>query len=90
MITASKLNEYENYHGNYDGFYLQKVKTGTNITNNDEWYLIKDLIQDLILVQKGLSTQDFAEKVNKKILENCDSIETIKKMKLLAKISQTW
>lgn len=31
MITIEKLQEYKEYDGYYDGFYMQKVKNHINI-----------------------------------------------------------
>lgn len=52
MITIEKLKEYESFHGYYDGFYTQKVKKGTNVTNSEEWVLIEGLLQDIRLVKR--------------------------------------
>jgi hypothetical protein len=84
MITITKLKEYEQYQGFYDGFYLQKVKKGLNITSDDEWYLMRDLIQDLKLVNKNLASKEYEENLNKKLKENCDNEETITQLKKLA------
>lgn len=84
MITIVKLKEYEEYHGYYDGFYLQKVKYGTNVTNDDEWYLIGGLIQDIRLVNKGLASKEFLDNLRKRLKENCDSDDTINQFKNLA------
>jgi hypothetical protein len=79
MITIEKLNEYEKYHGYYDGFYMQKVKNGTNITTNDEWRLIGDLLQDIWITRNKLASNEFSEKLNERLKKNCDSKETINK-----------
>lgn len=73
MITLEKLKEYEEYHGYYDGFYIQKVKKGINITSDDEWYLIKDLIQDLLLIKKEVASKEFAENVYERLHDNCNN-----------------
>lgn len=78
MITIEKLKEYEKYHGYYDGFYMQKVKKGTNITSDDEWHLIENLIQDIRLIKKELASKEFAKNLETKLQENCDNEETIK------------
>ncbi|MEI9920684.1 MAG: hypothetical protein WDO14_18115 [Bacteroidota bacterium] len=84
MITIFKLKEYEEYHGYYDGFYMQKVKNGINVTNDDEWYLIGSLIQDARLVNKGLASKEFSDNLYKKLKENCDNDDTINELKNLA------
>ena len=81
MITIDKLKEYETYHGYYDGFYAQKVKQGINITSDDEWVLIGNLVQDIGLVKKGLTSKEFAKNLDMKLQEYCDSEDTIQKIK---------
>lgn len=81
MITIEKLKEYEEYDGYYDGFYIQKVKNGTNITSDDEWYLIGNLIQDIRLIKKGLASKEFARNLEMKLQEHCDNENTILKIK---------
>ena len=84
MITMANLKEYEEYHGYYDGFYMQKVKNGTNLTTDTEWYLINDLIQDVQLVDKGLASKEFSDNLQKRLRENCDNEGTITQLKELA------
>ena len=84
MITIKKLEEYEEYHGYYDGFYMQRVRNGTNITNDDEWYLISNLIQDMRLVNKGITSKKFSDNLHNSLKENCNNQETISKLEQLA------
>lgn len=84
MITLAKLKEYEEYHGFYDGFYLQKVSNGSNITKEDEWYLIGNFIQDVRLGNKGLASKEFVDNLNSRLKDSCDTEETINQLKKLA------
>jgi hypothetical protein len=84
MITLSKLKEYEDYGGYYDGFYIQKVQKGTNITTDKDWSLIKRLIHDAWLVRKELASAEFIEKFHKELFQFCDIEETRGQLKLLA------
>jgi hypothetical protein len=81
MITIEKLNEYEEYHGFYDGFYLQKVKEGTNLSNDDDWILIRNLIEDIRLVAKGLASKEFAINLDLRLREYCENEDTLHKIK---------
>lgn len=85
MITILKLNEYEKYHGYYDGFYIQKVKQGTQETTDEEWFLISNFIQDIRLVDKGLTSKEFSENLKKRLKENCDDNDTIDLLEKLSK-----
>ncbi|MCG2618223.1 hypothetical protein LZZ85_28265 [Terrimonas sp. NA20] len=79
-----KLKEYAEYHGYYDGFYLQKVKWGKNLISDSEWNLVKNLSQDIYLVQKNLASKEFADRVNQKLNESCDNQDTIEYLKRIA------
>jgi hypothetical protein len=83
MITLEKLKEYEEYHGFYDGFYIQKVKKGTNISSDADWILIRNLIEDIRLVTKGLASKEFAINLDLKLKENCANKATLHKIKKL-------
>lgn len=80
----TKLKEYEEYHGYYDGFYMQRVKNGTNITNDDDWYLIANLIQDIRLINKERASKEFSGILLKRLKENCDSEETASQLRKFA------
>lgn len=84
MITVEKLQEYREYEGYYDGFYIQKVKKKINKTTDDEWHLITLFIQDIELVLKSLTSKEFENRVEKKLQEVCDSQETINEFKSVA------
>jgi len=84
MITLIKLYEYERFHGFYDGFYIQKVKQGTQESSDEEWFLISNLIQDIHLINNGLASRDFSENLEKKLSENCENENTISFLKELA------
>jgi hypothetical protein len=77
MITIEKLVEYESYRGYYDGFYIQKVKNKINLTSDEEWYLIENLIQDIRLVKRNLASSSFAETLEIKLKSVCENIETV-------------
>ena len=84
MITILKLREYEKYHGYYDGFYHQKVKQGIHETNDEEWFLISKFIQNMRLINKGLTSNEFSENLEKSLKENCDNKDSINLLKKLA------
>ena len=85
MLTTAKLKEYEEYHGYHDGFYIQKVKKGVNLTSGDEWTLIGNLHQDIRLVEKRLAAQSFTERLNSTLNTTCDNQSTINFLIELAK-----
>lgn len=88
MITKEKIKEFEDYHGYYDGFYIQKVKNKTNLTSDDEWYLMDELLQDFKLVRKGLTSKEFSDRLQNRLKENFDNQESIEYFQRLA--DQEW
>jgi tRNA U34 2-thiouridine synthase MnmA/TrmU len=83
MITITKLKEYEEHHGVYDAFYLQKVKNGTNIISDEEWFLVDVLLQDMRLVNKKLTSTEFSENLVRRLKESFSNEETINYFKTL-------
>jgi hypothetical protein len=84
MITLEKLKEYEEFRGFYDGFYIQKIKRGKNITTGDEWNLITSLAQDIRFEQKKLASETFIKALNNKLGQICDNYETIEYLRGIA------
>ena len=81
MITIRKIKIYEKYRGYYDGYYLQnKENIGTVITDK-EWIVIRDLIHEIFLVESGNASEEFRERLENKLLLDCDSLETIEYLK---------
>ena len=81
MITIEKLEEYEKYHGYYDGFYMQKVKSNTNLNSDEDWFLISELIQDQNLVNKKLTSLEYENNHKARLEENCFNTEVIELLK---------
>ena len=81
MITKEKIEIYKYYDGDVDKFFhasrLHKKKM-----SEDDFFLITRLIQDIIIIKNGLASNEFREKVENSIQENCDSLETISFLKL--------
>ncbi len=85
MITEGKIKVYKRYNGDIDSW----VRSGTkkeklNMTDED-WYLIGDFIQDLVLVKKGLASLDFNKTLKAKLQEKCDNNQTVEQLQKLAK-----
>ena len=84
MITIDNLKEYEEFRGYYDGFYIQKVNRGTNLTSDKSWNLISDLAQDIRFIQKNIAAESFAKEIEQRVKESCDSPETVEYLKNIA------
>ena len=82
IITIPKLNEYQKFAGDDDWWSRMPLYKSLNSTK--EWYLISSLIQDIKLVQTGLASNEYAEKLNNELIKYCDSDESIKEIKRMA------
>lgn len=84
MITREHIEIYKKYNGNGDGFVRSGKPTEKEVLNYSDWKLMEELIQDIILIKKGLTSNSYSEKVFQKLNENCDNIETINELKIFA------
>lgn len=84
MITKEKLNVYKYFNGDIDG--LARVGTAEQkaLIGNKEWFTIDSLIQDIEMVNRGLAGQALMSVINERLLECCDSEETIQELKQIA------
>ena len=71
MITKEKIRIYNRYNGDGD-MWLRSAKKSEKIINNLEWHLIENLINDVGLIEKGLTSQSYSEEIKKRLEENCD------------------
>jgi hypothetical protein len=48
---------------------------------DSDWFLIENLIQDLVIANHGKASADFCSALEQKLADNCDSNETVKLLK---------
>jgi len=84
MITTQHLEIYKYYEGNGDGFARCSSEEEKVFMTYEEWSLLDEIIQNIHLVKKGLSAKSFSDKLWKKLLDTCDTQETINKLLQLA------
>lgn len=77
MITKDILNIYIKYNGDSDG--IDKIGNSEEkfLLNGKTWKLIEELIQDILLINKGLVSEEFKNKIEEKIKNACDNNQTI-------------
>lgn len=85
MLTTEKLEIYKKYKGFYDGYYIQHKGSLQHVIVGDDWELIREILQDLYLVRKGLAATSYAEALNKRLAENCENPQTIQALADLEK-----
>lgn len=84
MITEDKIKIFKRYDGDIDSWARSGSKREKFIMTDNDWYIIDALIQDLLLVKKGLTSLEFTNTLNSKLKENCDSEKTINQLQKLA------
>lgn len=83
MITIAKLKEYEAHEGNDDD-YTRIGGFRKNIIAGKEWSLIARLTGEFKLVARNLASNEYAETINKEIVENCHDIKTVDYLKRIS------
>ena len=75
MITSEKVSIFKKYKGYYDGYYVQNE--GKTITiSDDEWFLLDNFMQDILMIRKGICSNSYKKQIIEKINANCDNKET--------------
>lgn len=83
MITMCKLKIYTNFKGDGDSWLRFGSKREKALINDEDWFLIDGLMQDIQLVKKGLTSKEYSLSVHNRLIENCDNLETIELLKTL-------
>lgn len=83
MITRKKIEIFKKYNGDPDHF--ARVGTSQDKINisDEEWSLIGVFIQDLELVNKGLASDTFVNRLEERIKENIESVDVLQELKSL-------
>ena len=76
MITSEMLQIHNKYDGYYDGYYMQN-KNKSNIIDEDDWFLINNLVDDAMMIKKNLASKYFENKFFKQLKENIDNLDVM-------------
>jgi len=63
MITKAKLEIYIKYKGDGDMFVRCKTKSERELIDNNDFGIIDDLLQNIEIVDNGLASQFFIDKL---------------------------
>jgi hypothetical protein len=85
MITLRKLKIYQQFSGDGDHYTRLNSNTAGQIIESIDFFTINGLLQDVEIIEKKLSSPTYVEAVSRKIVEICDSAETIDELKRMAK-----
>ncbi|MCA0236110.1 MAG: hypothetical protein LCH81_06985 [Bacteroidetes bacterium] len=83
MITKEKIKIYKRYGGDIDGWARSGSRKEKSVMNDNDWYIIDGLLQDLTLAKKGLTSLSFNDDLNSRLEENCENKETIQTLKAM-------
>ena len=87
MITENKIKVYKKYNGDIDNWARNNSKKERLIISDDDWYLIDELIQDLVLIKKQLTSSKFNNSLSEKIVGYCENQKVISQLEKLANTS---
>jgi hypothetical protein len=73
MITAEKLEIFNQYGGDNDGLERVGRSREKQLFDNDDWYVISNFYLDIELVKKGLASQSFADSLTSQLKKQCDA-----------------
>ena len=83
MLTLKKLAIYEKYDGKIDAWARTGSKAELLEMEDADWFLIDQLLQDLALVNKGLTSAEYSDSIHEKVrLSSLDAkvVETLMSM----------
>ena len=66
MITAPKLDIYRKFDGDDDGWSRAGCPGGEMFADGD-WVEIRNLLQELSLLKRGVTSADYAERIRQKL-----------------------
>jgi hypothetical protein len=84
MITQEKIKIFRRYEGDIDGWARSGSDRERMLMSENDWHSLNELLQDLILVKRGLTSSEFVNALNHKLTTSCDSDKTIDELKKLA------
>ena len=76
MITKEKIEIYNHFNGDSDGFERMGTHEQKLLMENNDWSKIEGFIQDIQLVKKGIASDSYFKNVKEKMVVECD-IESI-------------
>ena len=80
MITKEKIGIYKKYHGDIDGWARMGSPSEQELMQDEDWYVIDDLLQDLALMKDGKTSEDYNQKLMQKLMDNCAGEDIVKEL----------
>lgn len=86
MITLDQLKIYSRYNRDIDEWARE---SSNNVINDNDWAVIEDLVQDLLLVKNHLVSRDYINRVDKKLNETLASGKEVLYLRSFLKIAES-
>jgi|GEM_PF-774839 len=87
MITLEKIGVYQRYAGDLDAWARRAAAVEKTVITDDEWRWMDALVQDLELVQAGLASRRYAERLAARLAESVNDPEALALLNALARVS---
>lgn len=87
MITNAAIQVYQEFNGDPGGFARSGTRAQRDVLPEGEWGLLLDFIQDLQLVQQGLVSPSYADRLEQRLRTHCSGPEVISALTGIAKDS---
>jgi len=84
MITEEKIKIFRRYRGDIDSWARSGSKVELSMMNDDDWFMVNELVQDLILVKKGLTSIEFSQNLETRLRLCCNNNGTIEELRKIA------
>lgn len=82
MITQKLLKAYKSYDGDGDRYFgYGNTKSASDYQS---WQLLVSILQDLQMAKRNLVSEEYKKALEAKILQNCDSEETVAQLMAMA------
>lgn len=89
MLTQQKLNIYQFFHGDPDGWARAGTVEQHQDISSEDWVLIDNLLRGLVLCRRNLVSMDYQDHVMRSINSSCDNEATVQKLIGLVELLNT-
>ena len=84
MITKAKIEIYKRFNGDGDMFVRCGKPHEKDLIDDNDFYIIMDLLQNIEIVDKGLASLTFKDKLTSDLIDKVepDCIDLLKQLKI--------
>ena len=84
MITKEKIEIYKKYKGDIDQWARLGKKKEQKIIDDEDWFLIDEIVQDIQLIKNGQASDEFEIRLNEKLKRVFDEERTLEYLRSLS------